>query len=135
MHEHPVTRQVEQLPDGGPGRHLAALVLTEGPERQRIGVAWLDGRPGSQAVELTIDLAPGHGDLRGAVALVQQAATVATQLDIDELEVAYDPHRGLPLAVLKASGLPWHPGARPGTASIDVGPVDTDPAPHRRTTP
>jgi hypothetical protein len=69
------------------------------------------------------------GDLRAAVTLVQQAAEAAAALDIDTLEVAYDPHRGFPLAVLKASGLSWHPGANPGSASIDVGVDGSDGAP------
>jgi hypothetical protein len=128
MSEARTSRQVERLPDGGPNRHLASLVLTEGPEHQRIGVAWIDGRPGSRAVELTVDLAPGHGDLRGAVALVQQAAEAAAALDVDTLEVTFDPHRGFPLAVLEASGLHWRRGAIPGSASIDVGPTEPNPS-------
>lgn len=74
--------QVERIPGGGPHHHLAALALTEGPEHQRIGIAWLDGCPGSPAVELTIDLAPGHRDLPDVVALVREAADAAAELDV-----------------------------------------------------
>lgn len=136
MREVRTTRQVERLPDGGQHRHLAALALTEGPEHQRIGVAWLDGQTGGRVAELSVDLAPGHADLRGAVSLVQQAAGVAAELGLEAVTVNFDPGRSFPFAVLQASGLPWRPGATAGSASIDVaGPDPTTPRPEPGRTP